>query len=230
MIGKKSVLAIIPARGGSKGVPRKNVRVVGGAPLIGWTIKAALASEHIDHIVVSSDDEEICDIAERYKAGSALKRPAALATDEATSLDVVLQVLENFSDFDIGVLLQPTSPLRQATHIDASLTLMVERQASSCVSVTEVTENPHWMFRMEAGGYLKPLIANKLAATRRQDLPRFFMPNGAIYAFNPGWLKQGGRFVGEGTIAFVMSEAESLDIDTEADILAFEQFVALTRG
>jgi CMP-N,N'-diacetyllegionaminic acid synthase len=229
MIDNKRVLAIVPARGGSKGVPRKNIRVVAGEPLIGWTIRPALASRYIDRIIVSSEDDEICAIAARYGSDLPLKRPAEFATDDASSLDVVLHALDASPNYDIGVLLQPTSPLRRTDDIDDCISLMVKHYAASCMAVTEATENPYWMYRVSMDGRLSPLMRDDLRFSRRQDQPRLYLPNGALYAFQPDWLRRGRHFVDDNTIAYVMPAERSLDIDTEADMILFEQIVGYTR-
>jgi N-acylneuraminate cytidylyltransferase len=222
MIAGRRVLAIIPARGGSKGVPRKNIRVAGGQPLIAWTIRAALASAYIDKLIVSSEDDEIRSVAAGFGADLPLRRPPELATDDATSLDVVLNVLDAARGFDLGVLLQPTSPLRTSDDIDSCLSLTVRSGATSCIAVTEVVESPFWMYSVGADGRLSPVVPGK-RFERRQDLPSIYRPNGALYVFQPDWLRQNGQFVDEQTIAYIMPGSRSLDIDTEADFARFEQ-------
>ena len=225
MIDGLRTLAIIPARGGSKGVPRKNIRVVGGKPLIAWTLAAAKASAYLDRVVVSSDDDEICVAAMRWEADQTLKRPAELATDLATSLDVVLHALDALPGFDAAILLQPTSPLRVASDIDGCLETMAGRGASSCVSVCEASESPYWMYRLDGDGRLASLLDNKKEFNRRQDLPPVYRLNGALYAFGINWIRTSRRFIDAETIGYVMPEARSLDIDTELDMIVFEHLV-----
>lgn len=225
MIGAHSVLAIIPARGGSKGVPRKNIRRIAGRALIDWTIAAAFDSNLVDRVVVSSDDDEICNLASEYGSNVPLKRPANLATDDATSLAVVLHVLETVGDFDIGVLLQPTSPLRTASDIDACLCTMEQSRAQSCVSVYEVSESPYWMYTLSESGQMKRLLPDSQSYSRRQDLPAVYMLNGALYAFRASWLRTSGRFVDCETVGYVMPQSRSLDIDTEDDMAAFSRVI-----
>ena len=230
MIDGLRTLAIVPARGGSKGVPRKNLRVVGDKPLIGWTIAAAQASSHVDRVIVSSDDDEICGAAARYGDGIALKRPAELATDEATSLDVVLHAVDALPGFDVAILLQPTSPLRITADIDGCLEMMVRRGANSCVGVCEVSESPYWMYRLDGDDRLVALLDTKQNFNRRQDLPPVFLPNGAVYAFRVDWIRTSRLFIDAETIGYVMPASRSLDIDTELDMLVLEQMIKSQKG
>ena len=231
MIGGRRVLAVVPARGGSKGVPRKNIRVVGGQPLIGWTLEAARGSKYIDRVVVSTDDAEISDVVEGYGRGIALRRPAELATDEAGSQGVVLHALDACPGFDLGVLLQPTSPLRTAQHIDACLEQLTNRGVDSCISVSAASESPEWMFRIDEQGRMSPLLEPGERAVRRQDAPRLYLPNGAVYAFSIAWFRQAQRFLDPDTLAYVMPGDRSLDIDTEADLAVFEYLASkLQKG
>jgi N-acylneuraminate cytidylyltransferase len=136
MIEGQSVLAVIPARGGSKGVPRKNLRDVAGRPLIAWTIAAARGSSHIDRLVLSSDDEEIMETARRHGCDVPFRRPAELATDEADSMAVVMHAVETLAErYDYVVLLQPTSPLRASADIDGAIATCLRHMAPSCVTV-----------------------------------------------------------------------------------------------
>ncbi|HKY80080.1 MAG TPA: acylneuraminate cytidylyltransferase family protein [Sphingobium sp.] len=218
MIEGLRVLAIVPARGGSKGVPRKNLRLVGGKPLVCWTIEAAQASSYLDRVVVSSDDDEICAAAAGYGAGIGLKRPAELAQDDSTSLSVVLHAVREIPGYDIGVVLQPTSPLRTVADIDGCLEMMMARGSDSCVSVREAEENPYWMYRLASDFRLAPVLDRGLVPTRRQDLPPVYMPNGAVYAFRIDALERHGNFIGEHTVGYVMPSGRSLDIDTESEM------------
>ena len=133
------VLALITARGGSKGLPRKNVLLAGGKPLIAWTVEAAVSSECIDRVVLTSDDDEIMAAAMAAGCDVPFCRPAHLASDVATSLDVVLHAIDQLPGYEYVVLLQPTSPLRTAADIDAAFELMLETEAPSCVSAVSYT-------------------------------------------------------------------------------------------
>lgn len=219
--GTKGVLGLITARGGSKGLPRKNVLPLGGKPLIGWTIETALKSEVIGRLVLSSDDDEIMEAAKKWGCEVPFRRPAYLADDTASSMDVVLHALGQLPGYEYLVLLQPTSPLRTAADIDAAFELLKSTGAPSCVSVCEVEQSPYWMFRIKDGGKVERLLSEEGSATRRQDLPPIYVLNGAIYIARIDWLKQSKNFLGEGCVAYVMPKERSLDIDNAADFEVF---------
>ena len=220
------VLAVIPARGGSKGIPRKNIRPLAGKPLIAWSIEAALASPSITKTVVSSDDDEILEIADQYGAET-MKRPDVLASDEAGSEGLVLHALsvekEQGSDYDYVMLLQPTSPLRAQREIELAIQMLSESDAKALISVYMPEHTPYKAFKLNSRGYLEGLVDNKTPFMRRQDLPQTFMPNGAIYLIEAAFfLKQRSFFCENGTIAYEMSREKSLDIDTLEDLKSVE--------
>lgn len=219
MIDGRRVLALIPARGGSKGLPGKNVALVDGRPLIDYTIAAARASAYVDRVVLSSDDPEIIDVARACGCDVPFQRPPELATDAAPTMDVVSHALDQLPGFDIVVLLQPTSPARTTADIDGTLQQLTRRQAPACVSVCPVEESPYWMYRIDADQHLEPLLER--STTRRQDLPAVWILNGAVYAAQTPWLKAHGSFLAEGTVAYQMPRERSIDIDTAADLEAF---------
>lgn len=221
MIDGKSVLAIIPARGGSKGVPRKNIREAGGKPLIAWTIEEARKSKYIDRLILSSDDAEIIAVAKEWGCEAPFVRPAELALDETPGIAPVLHVLEMLPDYDVVVLLQTTSPLRNVTDIDGCLEQCASSGAPACVSVTEAEQSPYWMYTLGNGGAMKPLLAAQTDFARRQDLPPVYVLNGAVYVAQSNWLREHKTFVSEETRAFVMPQERSLDIDTELDLQIF---------
>lgn len=227
MIGGQSVLALITARGGSKGVPGKNILPIGGRPLIQWTIDAARASRHVDRVVLSSDDAAIINAAVRGGCEAPFVRDAALATDEASSMDVVADALTRLPAHDIVVLLQPTSPLRTAGDIDGVLERMQSTGAPACVSVREATDHPYWTFRLGENGRMEPYAAppNGLPS-RRQELPDAWCLNGAVYAARTGWLLENRSFLSPQTAAYPMPVDRSLDIDTPADIERLRAVVA----
>lgn len=220
MIGGRRVLAVIPARGGSKGVPGKNIQPVGGRPLIAWTVAAAKASRYVDRVILSSDDPDIMDAARAAGCEAPFVRPDALATDEADSVDVVLDALERVPGYDIVVLLQPTSPLRVTEDIDGALDRMIEGGASSCVSVSEASDHPWLTFSQDEAGALRAFCnPGDGVSLRRQDLPPAYVLNGAIYAVDVARLRATRRFLEPGlTAAWVMPAERSLDIDTWDDI------------
>lgn len=219
----ESVLALITARGGSKGLPRKNVLMAGGRPLIAWTIVAALESAVVSRVVLSSDDEEIMETAKAWGCTAPFRRPASLASDTASSIDVVLHAMERLPGFEYVVLLQPTSPLRTAADIDAAFELLRTSGASSCVSVCEVDQSPYWMFRLKEGSKMERLFPENAGAARRQDLPPVYVLNGAIYIAKVDLLRQTKNFVSEDCVAYVMPRERSLDIDSAEDFDAFRR-------
>lgn len=221
-IAPKKVLGIIPARGGSKGLPRKNVLVAGKKPLIAWTIEAARKSSVIDRLIISSDDEEIIKVAEEYKCEVPFRRPSSIASDEATTIDVVLHALDIFPDFEYVVLLQPTSPLRTSEDIDAAFRLLQIHNAQSCVSVSRVELSPYWMYSVDEKNKLKPIIPNTSFIPRRQNLPNAYFLNGAIYIAETSWLRSKRCFLDEETLAYLMPKTRSLDIDDMDDFLKFK--------
>lgn len=221
MIGSKRVLAIIPARGGSKGLPGKNIQLVHDRPLLAWTVDAALASSAIDRAVLSSDDDAIMAIARGLGCDVPFRRPDSLATDTATSLDVALHALDQLPGFDVIVLLQPTSPLRTAADIDAACGLLAASRATSCVSVAPVEQSPYWMYTLRDDLTLDPLLTLPEAVTRRQDLPPVFALNGAVYVAEVSALRRHRTFITPQTVAYVMPIERSIDIDTRADLDVF---------
>lgn len=214
MIANQTVIAIIPARGGSKGIPRKNVRDLCGKPLIAWTIESALRSRYIDTVLVTSDDKEILQVSKKYGAQT-IQRPSYLASDESPSIDAVIHALQQKEQHDIVILLQPTSPLRNEYHINESLELFIKKVTTSLVSVSEVTESPYWMYKIKAGK-LKPLLED-IAASRRQDLPKIYKLNGAIYIKKQCSLVKEKFFIDENTYSYIMPVNTAIDIDNRID-------------
>ncbi len=225
MIGDRSVLAVITARGGSKGLPRKNLLPFRGAPLIAWTIEAARAATSIDRLILSSDDPEIIETARSLGCEAPFQRQAELAGDTAASVDVVLDAADRMPGYDIVVLLQPTSPLRTAGDIEATLALMVETGAPSAVSVSEAPCHPYLIFGRDAVGRLSPFVEKPAELSwRRQDLPPAWRVNGAVYAADLAWLRAGRAMCTAGeTVAYEMPVERSFDIDTLEDLRAAER-------
>ena len=222
MIAGQQVLGIIPARGASKGVPRKNIRIVGGKPLIAWTIDAARQSKYLDRVVVSTDDTEIAEAARGFGADVPFLRPAELARDDTPGVAPVLHVIEKLPDYPWVTVLQPTSPLRNADDIDACIETCSRMKAPACVSVTEPMQSPYLMFTLDAGGRLAPLLGWERTSMRRQELPKAYALNGAIYVARADWLRKTRNLVTEETVAFVMPAERSLDIDSEMDFRILE--------
>jgi len=216
VIGSERVLAVIPARGGSKEVPGKNIRDAGGKPLIAWTIEAARLSRRIDRAVFSSDDARIIAVAREHGADVPFVRAARLGDDRAPMQDVVLDAVERCPGYEWIVLLQPTSPLRTAADIDGAIDRCVQMKAPSCVTVCAAHESPYWMYRMGRDGRLEPLMGPD-SPGNRQELPPVFVLNGAVYVARTDWLRREKNFVTAETVAYEMPASRSLDIDTELD-------------
>lgn len=221
MIGDRKVLALLTARGGSKGLPGKNIRKAGGKPLIAWSIEAARGAACVDRLVLSSDDEHIIEVARAHGCEVPFVRPAELATDAASSMDVVRHALDQLTGFDVVVLLQPTSPLRTAADIDSACELLSRTGAPACVAVCPVDQSPYWMYTTDAGGRLHPLLDTPHRTAQRQRQPEVFIPNGALYVASIPWLKVSGSFMTTETVAYCMPRERSLDIDTAEDFEAF---------
>jgi len=212
-----NLLALIPARGGSKGVPRKNIKSLHGKPLIGWSIDAAKKSRFIDKVVVSTEDDEIAAIARDLGAEIPFMRPIELAADDTPGIAPVMHAIENLPEFDWVILLQPTSPLRTAEDIDEIVRFCIEHDAPSAVSVYEVDKHPYLMYQRDETERLQPLLADKPDITRRQDLPPVYALNGALYLARIDWLKERQSLIGQETLGYVMSPESSADIDTPLD-------------
>lgn len=219
MIAGKSVLAIIPARGGSKGVPRKNIRNVGGKPLIAWTIEEAKKSKYIDRLILSSEDDEIISVAKLYGCEVPYKRPTEWAQDDTPGIKPVIHAIETLPEkYDYVILLQPTSPLRKAEDIDSSIALCNKESAKACVTVTEPDKSPFWMYTLDSKNKISPMLPLDGNITIRQDLPKVYALNGAVYVSQTQWLLEKESFLTEETIAYPMVKERSLDIDTEFDL------------
>lgn len=231
------VLTLIPARGGSKGIPRKNIRDLGGKPLLSYTIEAARSSRSLrgQDIVCSTDSVEICRVAKEHGADVPFLRPPELATDEATSAAVAIHALEwmranRERTYDYLLLLQPTSPLRSSFHIDEALGILLETGGDSVVSVCEAHQRPHHMMVVNDHRFLSPLMPDSAHYSRRQDMPRVYVTNGAIYCTRVEWLVNRRSFVGESCIPYVMSRWCSVDIDDEYDWDMAEHLIRRQAG
>jgi len=219
-----NVLGLIPARGGSKGVLRKNIRELAGIPLIAHSIHAARDATAIDSVVVSTDDEEIAEVAESHGARIPFMRPPELATDEAPTAPVITHALETLHDageeYDAFVLLQPTSPLRTVTHIDEAYSLYEDSDADSVISVYP-TYDTRWERTPEGAKKLNYTDAAK----RRQDRDPEYVTNGAIYVTNVDLFLQTEEPITGTTKLYEMTERESVDIDTPFDLWLAEQIL-----
>jgi len=216
------VLALIPCRGGSKGIPRKNLAPLAGKPLLAWTIEQALAAGCLDRVVVSTEDEEIAVVARQWGAEVPFRRPVELASDEASPVAVALDALDRLAEQedyrpDWLMLLQVTSPLRSQADIVAVLTLAQENEAEAVVSICPAANHPQWTFKLDPAGRMRPFIEDP-RPPRRQELAPAFAPNGAIYLIRKRVLYQERTFLPEGVLAYLMPSQQSLDIDTPFDL------------
>jgi CMP-N,N'-diacetyllegionaminic acid synthase len=226
MISQKTVLAIIPARGGSKRVTKKNIRPVGGKPLIAWTILEAKKSRYIDRLILSSEDPEIISVARQWECEVPFVRPKELALDDTPGIEPVLHALNSLPGrYDYVVLLQPTSPLRLVKDIDACLETCIRMNAPSCVAVTELEKSPYWMFTINASGRMKPLLNPDMENLCGQNIQRVYVLNGAIYVAQSEWLISKKSFLSKDTVAYTMPKERSIDIDTEMDFLITKCYV-----
>ncbi len=226
MINGKTILAIIPARGGSKGIPRKNIKILAGKPLIAWTIEEAKKSKYIDRLILSSEDEEIIKVAKKWGCEVPFVRPKELAKDDTPGIEPVIHAIKTLPEsYDYVCLLQPTSPLRKVEHIDAAIELIIKMNAESLVSLKKVKENPYWMFEIDNNSFLNKFI-NEDIPIRRQDLKELYVLNGAIYISVTNFLLKNKTFITDKTIAFKMDEFNSVDIDEIVDFYLAEFYLS----
>ena len=217
MYKNKTFLAIIPARGGSKRLPRKNVLDLCGKPLIAWSIEAGLNSKYIDKVVVSSDDDEILEISKKFGAET-IKRPDELASDTATTFDAIKHTIDNLEKYDYIVLLQPTSPLRNEKHINEAIELLENKNADAVVSVCEMDHSPLWSNTLPQDGKMNNFLRDEVLNKRSQDLEKYYRLNGSIYICKTEkLLKNKGFFLKDNIFAYTMDRESSVDIDEEID-------------
>lgn len=218
-----NILAVIPARGGSKGVPRKNKKLLNGKPLIQYSIDAALQSNYITEVVVTTDDEEIMAIAKSLGANVPFLRPKHLAEDTTPTLPVIQHVISYFEAegkrFDAICLLQPTSPFRPKGFLDKALETFIEKQTDALISVLEVPHqyNPHWTFEPNKNGILEIATGEKNIIPRRQELPKAYHRDGSIYITKTNIIQQENSLYGN-SLAYIVSDSTYyVNIDTQDD-------------
>lgn len=224
MYKNKKILALITARGKSRRLPGKNIKPLLGKPLTAWTIIQANRSRYIDKIIVSTDSLKIAKISNRYGAETPFLRPKRLATDKSSSTDVVLHAMKwlrdnGHGDYDLVMLLQPTSPLRLTEDIDKAIELLFSKNARSIVSVCKVEYGPHWMSILPPNGRMKDFINLEAVGKRRKINTDFYKINGAIYLAYYNYIRSRGGFFGDKTFAYIMPRERSIDID---DIFDFK--------
>jgi CMP-N-acetylneuraminic acid synthetase len=226
------ILGLIPARGGSKGVPRKNLASLAGKPLIQYTFDAALGSRELDDVLLSTDDEEIAEAGRRAGVAVPFLRPANLAEDATPMLAVVEHALDYVEGQGNRVgavmVLQPTSPLRTSLHIDEAIHMYRKTRPPGVVSVCEVKEHPYELVALE-DGHLRRAFHRPAAVSRRQDYPAFYYVNGAIYLISRETVAKERSLIPSGSIPYVMDRRDSLDVDEPLDLQLVECFLTKDR-
>ncbi|KLO21315.1 CMP-N-acetlyneuraminic acid synthetase [Marinitoga sp. 1197] len=222
MYRDKKFLAIIPARGGSKGIKDKNIINLKNKPLISYTIEAAKKSDVFDEIMVTTDSKKIAEVAKKYGASVPFLRPVELSTDTANSIDVIIHTLNYYINkninFDYFILLQPTSPLRKAEDILSAVKLLFEKNANSIVSICEVEHSPLFSNTLPEDLNLSKFIREEVKNKRRQDLPKYYRINGAIYISKVDYFLKVKDFYSEKSYAYIMPADRSIDIDNYLDL------------
>jgi CMP-N,N'-diacetyllegionaminic acid synthase len=223
MIGRESILAIVPARGGSKRLPQKNKLFLAGKPLLLWTLDAAKQSRYIDRIIVSSDDDQIIDHATKEGVG-VIKRPKKYSSDTASSYDVVSHALKKSEEkYDYIILLQPTSPLRTGADIDNAILLLEMKNADAVISVTESDHSPLWQNTLPENGDMSQFLRQEVLNIRSQDLPTYYRLNGAVYICRrTRLLEEKTFFLKDNIYSFIMPQHHSIDIDAKYDFMMAE--------
>ena len=228
MIDRKKCLGVIVARGGSKGLPGKNLANLGGRSLLSWTIDAAKVSKYLDRTILSSNDEAIMAEARRLDCEVPFRRPDALATDESPVADTLIHALDQVDGgYDFIVLLQVSSPLRTAQDIDACIEVCHRNVAPSALSVTEAPKPSQWVVHVdERTGRMASLVSQEQKPMRRQDLPREYVMNGAVYVAETQWYRAHRVFLSADTQAYIMPKERSVDIDDWIDLCTAQAVVA----
>jgi len=225
MYSSKTFLAIIPARGGSKRLPNKNILDLAGKPLISWSIDAAIKSKYIDKTIVTTDSDEIIEVALKHGAEVPFKRPNHLSSDTAIKEDVIKHTIDYYQNkkqekFDYLIYLQPTSPLRNERHIDEAIEYMFEKRANAIVSVCKLEHPVQWSGLLPEDRDMSNFINSLDIKTRSQDFPTYYRLNGAIFISDTDkFMKSGSVFLKENIFAYVMPQNVSIDIDTETDFM-----------
>ena len=227
MYNKSKILAIIPARAGSKGIKNKNIIDLCGKPLLAYSIEAAKKSKYIDEVLVSTDGEQIAKIAKDYGAYVPFLRPKELASDTAKTIDGILHAvnyLQNNNEiYDVLVLLQPTQPLRTAKEVDAAIELFFDKNEQALASISEVEDHPLLVRTVLEDGTMKNLL-DENSTCRRQDMPKFYRINGAIYINSIKELNEKTSF-NDNPIPYIMDKKHAVDIDEEKDLLIANAYI-----
>lgn len=229
MINNYHVVALIPARGGSKRLPKKNIKLLDGKPLIAWSIECAKKSQYVDQIIVSTDSQQIKDISENYGANVPFIRPDYLSNDTASTYDVIQHTIESLAlnkPNILLVLLQPTSPLRTTEELDKAIEYFIQKNALGVVSVSEMEHSPLWSNVLPDDNNMLNFLPNNIVGKRSQDLPTYYRINGSIYIYDIESLLQNKKvFFDERVFAFVTVPDTSVDIDTILDFKIAESIL-----
>ncbi len=220
------IFGFVPARGGSKGIPKKNIHPLNGKPLIAYTIEEALKSK-VNRLIVSTDSPEIAEVSRRYGAEVPFLRPKEMAQNQSVIEDAMLDALKRLKQTegyqpDIIVLLHPTAPLRTAKHIDESIALLLEKKTDAVVSVSEPIEHPGDMVYWDSQGKMQFLLDIDHGRTQRQQYPQYYYLNGVVYVFTRESLLRNKSRFGEKIIPYMMKQMDSIDIDSMDDLLIAE--------
>jgi CMP-N,N'-diacetyllegionaminic acid synthase len=219
VINGRRILAVVLARGGSKGLPGKNLMPLGGKPMIAWSVVAARESRLVDRAIVSTDDPAIAEAAKRAGGDVPFLRPAEFARDESTVHESMVHALDQLGEpFDYVVALQATSPLRTGADIDGAIVACEGAGATTCISVVSAPKSLYWSFAINREGRLAPVLDSHWQTRRRQELPAVYLPNGAVYVARVDWYRQNLTFVGSDTVPYVMPQERSLEVDSALDM------------
>lgn len=233
MYKEKRIVAMIPARGGSKGIPGKNIKPLCGKPLLAYSIEVALQCPYIDYVLVSTDSKEIAQCGVQYGAQVPFLRPAEFAMDNSKTIDVLLHGIhalqERGEEFNYLVLLQPTQPFRTGVQLSEAIEMVIDRNLPSLVSVCPVAEHPILMRTLGENGDLKSILSCG-STVRRQDFPAVFKVNGSIYINRVDETLNKNTSLNDNQYPYFMTREESIDIDTMEDFLAAEQLMKKQSG
>ena len=226
MINELTVLAVIPARGGSTGLPKKNTLLLGGKPLIVWSIEAAHQSKYIDRCIVSTDCKNIANICRLHGCEVPFMRAGSLATDSSNSNEVIIDSLHQLDkEYDLVISLQPTSPLRNAEDIDNALEIIYQKKAPALVSVCVSSKPFSWHHTLDNNGIIKPIV-EAIDKPNRQDYHRTYLPNGALFIARVEYFENEKTFYTDFTLGYEMPIERSIDIDNKIDLLTAESLIS----
>lgn len=232
MFDNQRIIAVIPARGGSKGIKNKNIIDLCGKPLLAYTVEAALQCKYIDDVVVSTDSDQIASVAKQYGAEVPFIRPLDLASDTAKTIDVILHCIKQLANmrktYDVLVLLQPTQPLRTVNDIDGAIETFYKNKQEALASISEIDDHPLLTRYIDRNGRLEHLI-NGNSTCRRQDMPLYYKINGCIYINNVSDLNEETSF-NDNPVPYVMDRTHSVDIDEMADLYLAQYFLSVSQA